>query len=494
MQQALLLSDEKAAPARTEICLIKNQVHCHVREAGNCLIGQDALPQQKEFKMKINWFAGCWNQAVLKLNRIWRARRSVEQARRRQHRRALRQTPAEPLESRMLLSATVSTDQIDYAPGSTAVITATTDGLPDHNFQIGETLQFQVSRTDGIADHAPGNLPWIVTDGSSGFTPYQNSAGIGVFPDTDGRANGQIGTTWFVDSQYAQSTLKLTALGLTSGAVATYDFSDSAIVISSNKNWSAITTGSGINGAPTATDTIVVNNGVTLTMNVNNAVAGAVILGNGTTGTAKLAFSTGTLAATLGSLTNNGTATVTFNNANSTLSVGTANTDNSFAGVISGAGNLTKIGTGTWTLSGVNTFTGVTTISDGVLSVATIGNGGVNGNLGAATSVATNLVLGGGTLQYTGADASTDRAFTLTAGTTSTLDITTNNLTMSGAAAVTTGGLTKIGTGTLTLSGTNGYTGLTTVSDGTLEYGASNALSSGGVTVDGAAATLAMTT
>ena len=250
----------------------------------------------------------------------------------------------------MLLSATVSTDQIDYAPGSTAVITTTTDGLPDHNFQIGETLQFQVSRTDGIADHAPGNLPWIVTDGSSGFTPYQNSAGIGVFPDTDGRANGQIGTTWFVDSQYAQSTLKLTALGLTSGAVATYDFSDSAIVISSNTNWNAITTGSGINGAPTATDTIVVNNGVTLTINVNNAAAGAVILGNGTTGTAKLAFSTGTRAATLGSLTNNGTATVTFNNANSTLSVGTANTDNSFAGVISGAGNLTNIGTGTWTL------------------------------------------------------------------------------------------------------------------------------------------------
>jgi len=150
-----------------------------------------------------------------------------------------------------------------------------------------------------------------------------------------------------------------------------------------------------------------------------------------------------------------------------------------FSGNLGGTGGLIKTAAGRLTLSGVNTYTGNTTISAGVLSVATINNGGVAGNLGKATNAAANLVFNGGTLQYTGADASTDRNFTINAAKTATFDITTNNLTVSGASTATTGALTKIGDGTLTLTGANIYTGATAVNEGTLLVNGPGSLASG---------------
>lgn len=144
----------------------------------------------------------------------------------------------------------------------------------------------------------------------------------------------------------------------------------------------------------------------------------------------------------------------------------------SISSTMAGVGAIAKTGNTTVTLSGSNTFTGATTLSGGVLSVATIGNGGIAGNLGQASNAASNLVFSGGTLQYTGSSASTDRNFTLTAATIGTIDVTTNTLTMSGASAATTGALTKAGSGTLILGGANLHTGATTISAGTLQIGA----------------------
>ncbi|MBC7388579.1 MAG: autotransporter-associated beta strand repeat-containing protein, partial [Opitutaceae bacterium] len=164
------------------------------------------------------------------------------------------------------------------------------------------------------------------------------------------------------------------------------------------------------------------------------------------------------------------------------LSIGSALANTTFSGIIqNGAGitGITKVGSNTQTFSGANTYTGVTTINAGVVSVGTINNGGVAGNLGQAGVAATNLVLGGGTLQYTGGSASTDRAFALTTGTTSSINITTagTTLTMSGASGNgTNGALTKLGSGTLLLSGANTYTGLTTISAGTIKVGSNTAL------------------
>ena len=55
---------------------------------------------------------------------------------------------------------------------------------------------------------------------------------------------------------------------------------------------------------------------------------------------------------------------------NGSLTVGGDNANTTFAGVISGVGSLTKTGSGTLTLSAVNSYTGNTSVTQGVLSIS----------------------------------------------------------------------------------------------------------------------------
>ncbi len=231
---------------------------------------------------------------------------------------------------------------------------------------------------------------------------------------------------------------------------------------------------------------------------------------------------TTTAVTILGNVTNqeSGTLTAHFD----TLTLGGTSIGNAINGVISDAvgyvgpvGNgdtrITKSGTSTWTLAGPSTYSGVTTISAGVLRIA---NGLALGNATSGTTVASGSTLeidgtaspvlvgaealsingGGVTLPVANLGALRNIAgnnnysgtVTLTAQSrinsdsgTLTLDNPTavtgafnlvvggaGNITISGAIATTTGFVSKDGAGTVTLSGANTYTGATSVSAGTL--------------------------
>ena len=136
---------------------------------------------------------------------------------------------------------------------------------------------------------------------------------------------------------------------------------------------------------------------------------------------------------------------------------------------LNGNQGFTKTGAGTVVLGGPNTYTGVTTLQAGTVSVASLANGGSASPLGASSSAASNLVFDGGTLQFTGPNAGTNRGFTINGGKTAVIDVSTaaTNLTVAGAGTGS-GALAKNGPGTLTLSGASTFTGGTTVAGGVL--------------------------
>jgi fibronectin-binding autotransporter adhesin len=123
------------------------------------------------------------------------------------------------------------------------------------------------------------------------------------------------------------------------------------------------------------------------------------------------------------------------------------------AGKISGIATLVKTGAGTLTLTTTNDYTGVTTISGGVVRAPLLTNGGVPSSIGAAASSAANLVIDGGTLRWIGVTNTTaNRGFTVTTngGAVEGAPPVSANLTLSGAIAY-----SGSGARTLTLGGSD---------------------------------------
>jgi autotransporter-associated beta strand protein len=284
--------------------------------------------------------------------------------------------------------------------------------------------------------------------------------------------------------------LKLKASTLTGNRIFTVTSQAANVIFNgaigqSGGNFSLTKNGTGrlqLSAANTFTGGIIINDGTLIAGNNGAFSTGGVTLNNGT------------LDAFIFAPSNFGLLTV--NGGNVTASSGYISTSGyAFSGgdisaQLRGSGNLTKTGVGTTTLSGNSSnssYTGITTISGGTLSVTTLANGSGNSSIGSSNSSASNLVLGGGTLSYTGANVTTDRGFTISNGTTGAIEVTTaaTTLTISGNSAATTGSFSKSGNGTLLLSGNHSYTGATTVNAGTLATSAANRISdSSAVTVN----------
>lgn len=134
---------------------------------------------------------------------------------------------------------------------------------------------------------------------------------------------------------------------------------------------------------------------------------------------------------------------------------------------LQGAVGLHKVDSGTLVLSGNNTYTGGTSINGGVLSVSS------NQNLGAANG---GLSFDGGTLQTT-ASFTGVRDIVFNPGG-ATVDTQGNTVVEFTGNVTGDGGLHKVGSGTLILKGSDIapkkyiiYKGLTTISEGTLQFG-----------------------
>ena len=278
-----------------------------------------------------------------------------------------------------------------------------------------------------------------------------------------------------------------------------------AAPISIDTNGQSVNFGNSIDSSNTA-GLVKTGNG-TLTLGVNNNYLGGTMVSGGTlvaasnsalssgpvvlspsSGPATLAFTS--LLPSIGSLAGSGgSSSIVLGNATAgtatVLTVGTDNTSTTFSGAISdlisvapaAVGSLTKAGSGTLLLTGVNTYSGSTSVSNGVLEAATTAS--LPGyNTASEVSVAAGAVLavplGDGTTGWNSSQIATLLGSLKWSNSTAAFGIDTTNgsATYSGNLPLPPSlGFAKLGANALILTGSNTYSGATVVSGGTLSIG-----------------------
>jgi autotransporter-associated beta strand protein len=255
------------------------------------------------------------------------------------------------------------------------------------------------------------------------------------------------------------------------------------IVATMTFNGTGTTTLLGGTSATAANNAIFVNS-ITL-----NAGAGPVTFGTtaalgkadirmGTASVTNNSSSLLTIASGLQTRGSTGTTTITITGTGNTLVSGVV------GGGLGATVALSKTGGGVLTLSGANTsgYSGGTSITGGTLTFLNTGSKSTSGSNNHVFSAGTTLGLGVATSGSFYTDADITSAFALngvgtgnlsrisvTATTNVGIDTTAGNFDRGTITGAPTKGLAKLGTNTLTLSGTNTYTGVTTVRAGTLK-------------------------
>jgi fibronectin-binding autotransporter adhesin len=222
------------------------------------------------------------------------------------------------------------------------------------------------------------------------------------------------------------------------------------------------------NGGLTNTAGVISGSGSVTVLGLADLTADNTYTGGTTIAASGVLFlgSTSTTGSVVGDITDNGR-------------LGFEHTNNiTFGGVISGSGTVELGGPGTLTLTGANSYTGLTSVVNGVLALS--GNGsiaqssrldvasGAVFDISATTNGAAITTLSGAGGVNLGAEA---------------LVLTQAADTFSGSIAGTSGVIIEAGTETLT--GVNTYTGGTLIAGGTLK-GSASSFGGGGIEVDGA--------
>ena len=351
----------------------------------------------------------------------------------------------------------VITDPGVYASGETPTITLVGGGSTTAATVTSVALTTANSNTGGLTKINSGTL--TMSGAANTFGGVVDIKG-GLLTVTT-LANGGVASTLGASSNAASNLLLDGGFLGYSGTVAG----------TTDRNFTLAASNSGLDASGTTAGTFTLTSANSMTVASNLGAANFILQGTGT-GTAG--------SGSLGTLIADGSSTTV---------------------------SLIKNGTGTWNVTNsANTYTGSTTINGGILSVAKLANGGSNSSIGASSNAASNLVLNGGTLLYTGSGDTTNRNYTFGNATTAsgaTIDSSgtgalviggsmtainaaantqvltlnaaagTGNNTISGIVDSNTGtgaltGVTKTGAGTWIIGAGSTYTGATTISSGTL--------------------------
>ncbi len=353
----------------------------------------------------------------------------------------------------------------------------------DTHYDLVETLTWYADRDNAAIDaHGTFNL----ADADDSFTVNTVLENVDANSGWNGQSLTKTGAGTLIlnaENTYTGSTTisEGTLIATNVEALGTGNVTDNATL--------EMNTGGDFDNAISGSGQVVKSGDETLTLSGANSYTGGTTISGGTL-----------VASNVEAL---GTGDITDN---ATLEL---NAGGDFANNIGGTGSVVKSGDKTLTLSGSNTYTGGTTISGGTLvasNVEALGSGDVTDNATLELNTGgdfDNAIRGSGQVVKSGDKTLTlSGSNTYTGGTTiSGGTLVASNVEALGSGDVTdnatlemntggdfanniggTGSVVKSGDKTLTLSGTNSYTGGTTISGGTLVANNVEALGTGDVT------------